>query len=152
MIEAVNSVVSNAPLVRVSADQVNAANSFAANPDRIQQAAGANLPQAPYLSPFIAWSNDYGKAVLQIRDSESGEVVTQFPSNSRLQAQLSQSIGNELAPVKTETPDIGAADTKAAPQQAAQQAHVAEAQVAAAALAKSAQASVPQIATVVTSA
>ncbi len=151
MIEAVNSVVSNAPLVRIAADQANVARAFASNPTNVAQPAGANLPSAPYLSPFIAWNNDFGKAVLQIRDSESGEVVNQFPSDSRLRAQLGQAIGNELAApekpqVDTETSDVGVS----APQTSAPQ--VAEAQVAAAALAKGAQASLPQIATVVTSA
>ena len=149
MIEAVNSVVSNAPLVRIAADQVNVARSFAANPDRVQEAAGSDLPKAPYISPYISWSNDYGKAVLQIRDSESGEVVNQFPSETRLRAQLSRPVSDIPTPKTSESSDVPAQSATPAPQ--AQQ-QVAEAQVAAAALAKGAQASLPQIATVVTSA
>jgi hypothetical protein len=151
MIEAVNSVVSNAPLVRIAADQVNVARSFAANPDRVQEAAGANLPKAPYISPFISWDTDYGKAVLQIRDSQSGEVVTQFPSETRLRAQLASTPADQSfsAPKQAQKTE---ADIPDAPQVQAQQAQVAQAQVAAAALAKGAQASLPQIATVVTSA
>ncbi len=160
MIEAVNSVVSNAPLVRIAADQVNVARSFAANPDRIQEAAGASLPKAPYISPYISWSNDYGRAVLQIRDSESGEVVNQFPSETRLRAQLSKPLGGDIATPQQEAEgSYVAPEQSSAPQQqvstptpSPQQAQVAEAQVAAAALTKSAQASLPQIATVVTSA
>ena len=152
MIEAVNSVVSNAPLVRIAADQVNVARSFAANPNRVQEAAGTDLPKAPYISPYISWSNDYGKAVLQIRDSESGEVVNQFPSETRLRAQLSRPVSDIPTPKQnTEGSTSVTPQQSATPAPQAQQ-QVAEAQVAAAALAKGAQASLPQIATVVTSA
>ena len=39
MIEAVNSVLANASLVRGNAEQVDVSKSFAANPDRVQEAA-----------------------------------------------------------------------------------------------------------------
>lgn len=151
MIEAVNSVVSNAPLVRIAADQVNVARSFAANPDRAQEAAGSDLPKAPYISPYISWSNDYGKAVLQIRDSESGEVVNQFPSETRLRAQLSRPVSDIPTPKQSSEGSYSAPEQSATLAPQAQQ-QVAEARVAAAAPAKGAQASLPQIATVVTSA
>lgn len=82
MLEAVTSVLQTAPIARGSAEQVSGARSFAANPDKIQEA-----PRAPYISPFIYMDVNYDKAVLQIRDSETGDVLTQFPSESRLRAQ-----------------------------------------------------------------
>lgn len=84
MIEAVNSVVSNAPLVRGNAEQVSAARSYAASPEVAAQAV-ARIPQAPYISPYISLDVNYDKAVLLIRDSETGDVLRQFPSESRLQ-------------------------------------------------------------------
>ena len=84
MIEAVNSVVSNAPLVRGNAEQVSAARSYAASPEVAAQAV-ARIPQAPYISPYISLDVNYDRAVLLIRDSETGDVLRQFPSESTLQ-------------------------------------------------------------------
>lgn len=42
-------------------------------------------PEAPYISPYISVDINYNKAVLQIRDSDTGDVLKQFPSESRLQ-------------------------------------------------------------------
>ena len=81
MLEAVNSVLQNAPLVRGNAEQVSAIESYAANPERVQKAA-----QAPYVSPYVHVDLTYDKAVLQIRDSDTGDVLNQFPSQKRLEA------------------------------------------------------------------
>lgn len=84
MIEAVNSVISNAPLIRGNAEQVAASNSFAADAAAVETVA--RMPLAPYISPYIAVNTDYDKAVLQLRDSETGDVVNQFPSEQTLAA------------------------------------------------------------------
>ncbi len=85
MIEAVNSVLSNAPLVRGAVEQVNAS--------RVAQPAADVSPKvdsappvilAPYVSPYIEVNTSYNKAVLQIRDSDTGDVIRQFPSESLL--------------------------------------------------------------------
>lgn len=81
MIEAVNSVISNATSLRQSAEQVASARSLAANPERLQE-----VPQAPYISPFVHVDLNFDTAVLQIRDSDTGDVVNQFPSESTLRA------------------------------------------------------------------
>jgi hypothetical protein len=75
MLEAVNSVLQTAPLVKANAEQVSTVESFAANPDRIQKA-----PQVPYLSPYFAVDSD-AHVVLQIRDSRTGKVLETYPSN-----------------------------------------------------------------------
>lgn len=80
MLEAVNSVLQTAPLVRGNAEQVSSAASFAANPDRVQK-----IPQAPYISPYIHLDVDMG-AVLQMRDPETGDVVRQIPSEASIEA------------------------------------------------------------------
>ncbi len=85
MLEAVNSVISNLPLLRGNAEQVAVARSFAANPDRVQE-----VPMAPYISPYIHVDVNYDKAVLQLRDSETGDVEAQIPSEERL-AQIRES-------------------------------------------------------------
>jgi hypothetical protein len=80
MLEAVNSVLQTSPLVRGNTEQVSSAASFAANPDRIQK-----VPQAPYISPYIHMDVELG-AVLQLRDSETGDVVRQIPSEATIEA------------------------------------------------------------------
>ena len=80
MLEAVNSVLQSAPVIRGNAEQVSTAASFAANPDRVQK-----IPQAPYISPYIHMDVDLG-AVLQLRDSETGDVVRQIPSEATIEA------------------------------------------------------------------
>ena len=98
MIEAVNSVISNAPLIRGNADQVAASNNFAADAAAVEQVARA--PLAPYISPYISLDTNYDKAVLQLRDSETGDVVNQFPSEQTLRSRQraeSAKLNSELA-------------------------------------------------------
>lgn len=80
MLEAVNSVIANAQLVRSSADQVSVAKSYAANPEKTQE-----VVQAPYISPYIHMDVNHNKAVIQLRESNTGEVKDQFPSERRLE-------------------------------------------------------------------
>lgn len=85
MIEAVNSVVSNAQFVRGSAEQQSSAGDAAA---QIRESS-ASVPKAPYISPYIAIDTDSNSAVIQVRDSDTGDVVRQFPSESSLRARQS---------------------------------------------------------------
>lgn len=98
MIEAVNSVVSNASALRAGTQQVDASVAATVNvtPVAVSDYEAPEAPKAPYISPYIALDFNYDKAVLQIRDSETGDVQDQFPSESRLaeirraQAQVEQ--------------------------------------------------------------
>lgn len=81
MIEAVNSVLSNVSASRGIADQQSTARSLSANPEKIQEAA-----KAPYISPYISIDKSSSKAILQIRDSSTGDVVRQFPTEGQLRA------------------------------------------------------------------
>ena len=106
MLEAVNSVVSNAPLLRSAGEQVAATRSFASNPDRVQE-----VVQAPYISPYIHVDVNFDTAVIQFRDSDTGEVVRQIPSQTRLEVkqreargerQVQRTVSSEVsAPVPT---------------------------------------------------
>ena len=82
MLEAVNSVLQTAPLARAQIEQVSVVDSFAANPERAQRA----LPQAPYVSPYIYVDVAHNKAILQLRNGETGDVEGQFPSDATLEA------------------------------------------------------------------
>lgn len=81
MIEAVNSVISNATYTKAAVEQQSVAQSFAANPDRVQI-----VPQAPYISPYVHMDINFDKAVLQLRDSQTGDVVRQIPTEGQLEA------------------------------------------------------------------
>ena len=81
MIEAVSSVMAAAPFVRANAEQSSPARSFASSPESIQKP-----PRAPYISPVISLDTESDKAVLQIRDAETGDVVNQFPSEQTIKA------------------------------------------------------------------
>ena len=82
MLEAVNSVLSNASYTRAAAEQQSVVNSYAANPARVQQAP----LQAPYISLYIKVDNNFDRAILQIRDNHTGDVVRQIPTESQLEA------------------------------------------------------------------
>ncbi|MAE52249.1 MAG: hypothetical protein CMH27_10600 [Micavibrio sp.] len=89
MIEAVNSAVANASLLRSNVDQsqqdrLNSLSTAAV------EGEGVELQLAPYISPFIDIDTNFQKAVLQIRDSSTGEVQRQFPSETTLRARAAQ--------------------------------------------------------------
>lgn len=81
MIEAVNSVLSNTSANRVATEQQSTLRSYATNPDRVQEVA-----RAPYVSPHISIDKNYNKAILQIRDSDTGDVLRQYPTEGQLKA------------------------------------------------------------------
>ena len=80
MIEAVNSVLSKAPLVRPNAEQASGASSSIANLESVRQG-----PKAPYVSPYIRVDVNFDTAVLLLRDSDTGDTVQQIPSEGRLE-------------------------------------------------------------------
>ena len=148
MIEAVNSVVSNSPLVRGNVDQATVA--------RAEIQSVASTPQAPYISPYISVDINYNKAVLLIRDSDTGDVLNQFPSQSRLEAVrrvetireaggVFQATQGGDASASVHTPGSTTASTDAAPAP-----QVPEAQIASAALAAGARAGVESLSAGVT--
>lgn len=85
MIEAVNSAIANSSLVRNVAEQGTSARSPTVQ-NIVAQTSSISPPivLAPYISPFVYVDNQFNKAVLQIRDSQTGEVQRQFPSEETL--------------------------------------------------------------------
>jgi hypothetical protein len=81
MIEGINASIASAALARPAVDQLERVASYAANPSQVQRVA-----QAPYLSLYIAMNYNIDKAVLQIRDAESAEVLAQIPSDAQIKA------------------------------------------------------------------
>lgn len=111
MLEAVNSVLQTAPLVRGHVEQVGTADSYAANPERVQRAQ----PQAPYISPYIYLDVNYDRAVIQLRNGETGDVEDQFPSEASLEAAARQAARRELARTEETAPTVTPRTTTRAP-------------------------------------
>lgn len=82
MLEAVNSVLSNASLLRGQSEQQSSSRALAANPESVQV-----VPQAPFISPYIHIDVNYRTAVLALRDRDTGDFLTTIPSDATLQAQ-----------------------------------------------------------------
>lgn len=163
MIEAVNSAIANSVLVRGGAEQ--GASSRVSSQAAAATAESRQVILAPYISPFVYVDNQFNKAVLQIRDSDTGEVQRQFPSEQTLQARAaaedaiedSQLLERDLARINTNTPSgtqqsatlfaasqFGASGAPANTQasQPSGGVNVAQAQIAAAALSSAATAAV----------
>ena len=126
MIEAVNSVLSNSSYTKAAVEQQSVATSYAANPQRVQVAA-----QAPFLSLYIHVDVNFDKAVLQMRDSDTGDVLKQIPTERQLESykrasttvpsSYSREVSGDAAPIyesrsaEVSTPEPAPAPT-AAPQ------------------------------------
>ncbi len=82
MIEAVNSVLSSAPLVRQNTD----AQSNTAPQNNPQTESVRAVTQAPYISPYISVDINFDTAVILLRDAETGDTVRQIPSEGALEA------------------------------------------------------------------
>ncbi|MCB1531646.1 MAG: hypothetical protein KDJ35_02140 [Alphaproteobacteria bacterium] len=83
MIETVNSVISGTSTARAIAAEAVASNAAASNFELGDQVARA--PVAPFVSPYYALDTNFDTAVLQIRDSETGDVLKQYPSEKTLE-------------------------------------------------------------------
>jgi hypothetical protein len=115
MIEAIKSTVANSALLRGSVEQSSTLNSFAANPDKVQQ-----VSQAPYVSPTVRIDVNSKIAILEFREAVSGEVIAQIPSeqairtyklreakeDAQLLSRLTQRVGTQNGSVpSTNVPD-----------------------------------------------
>jgi len=81
MVDAVNAAISSVNTLPVASRAAVVASAVLA----ADSSAPISAPKAPFVSPYIHIDLNFDKAVLQIRDSDTGDVVEQFPSNSRLQ-------------------------------------------------------------------
>jgi len=78
-VEAVNSVLQAGPVIRGNAEQNSTAES-SGNPERVQKVA-----EAPYVSPYFTVDVQTNTFVTQIRDSSTGKVIEQIPSQRNIQ-------------------------------------------------------------------
>lgn len=82
MIEAVNAVVSNSPILRSISEQTSTTQVLSANPSKVQSASIS----APYLSPHVDYNGGNSKPIFVVRDSSTGETLKQFPSEAQIRA------------------------------------------------------------------
>lgn len=82
MIEAIKSTIAATSFIKPGLDQTSNARSFAANPDKVQESAA----EAPYVSPNVRVDNNAKIAILEFRDSVTGDVLAQIPSEAQLEA------------------------------------------------------------------
>ena len=87
MIEAVNSVLSNASILRNTSEGINSASASAnvkigdiGQSQSIERVV-AQLPQ--FISPYVSTDGGYSNTVIQVRDSNTGDVLSQFPTQLR---------------------------------------------------------------------
>lgn len=121
MIEAVNSSIQNAALLRANVEQTNVAD-----PARVQKVA----PRGPSLSIFV--DVNYDTAVLQYRNVETRDVIDQIPSETLLQARARDEarraqVQQEAATPRSEQPSPAPQQTAEAPQPTTQVTQTADA-------------------------
>lgn len=100
MIEAVNSVLASAPLVRQNTDS----QSGGALQNNTQLESVRTIVQAPYISPFISVDVNFDTAVILLRDAETGDTVRQIPSEGALEARRREQAiqqSSQESPVET---------------------------------------------------
>ena len=113
MVETVETVTLNkSPILRSNAQSNTRTVLSAKNTDKNQQAAEelrvVDKVEIPYISPFVHVDVNYDKAVLQLRDSSSGEVLEQFPSKKVLEERRIERVRTEAElsqPVKAPEPE-----------------------------------------------
>lgn len=119
MMEAVNSVVSNAAAIRQS---VSPALSGAMNSD-IKFSAEAAASNKPFISPYYAKNGSY-VTVLSFRDTNTGDVLKQLPAQSGVEVRQNvetvsanaRQVQYALAALQSSAQNAGAS-TQAAPVQ-----------------------------------
>ncbi len=92
MLEAVNSVVSNAPLLKVSADNIRIDKGASKAVDVAPTVTTS--ASAPYISPYVHLAR--GQAILQIRDNNTGDVQRQIPPELGAKRSTTPSAGAEV--------------------------------------------------------
>ena len=100
MIEAVNSVISNANLLRQGATQGGNLR-----PQELESVS--EFPLAPYVDQ-ISLDTNFDTAVLEIRDSDTGDVLRQFPTESTLEARQRAEATRQRAELLRSQQNLGA--------------------------------------------
>lgn len=96
MIEAVNSAIAAVSVTRSLPEQ--GAQSHETHNNSLEAAPSSDGGvRTPFISPVVYVNTDYDRAVLQLRDSETGDVVRQIPTDNRLAAQQRATLAEERA-------------------------------------------------------
>lgn len=109
MIEAVKSTIAVAELARAALDQKASSQSFSAKPEKPDEIVNAT---APYISPYLAFDSDSNRMILQLRESDTGDIVEQIPSKRQLAA-YRRPVENEKVNTADETKVAEKAETEA---------------------------------------
>ena len=88
MIEAVKSTIAQASIAKAPVEAGSSLKSLSANPDKIQEVSSSNssTEAAPYVSPTVRVDVATKVAVLEFRESDTGEVLIQIPSEQQIRA------------------------------------------------------------------
>ncbi len=97
MLEAVNSTISNAPRIKAASPQVQkpVANS-------VSRSDYINVSGANYSSRIVSLDEATRRAIIQIRDSNTGKSLKQFPTEGQIRAYMNaQSVTDEAKAAET---------------------------------------------------
>jgi len=96
----VSSVVSNSQQAVAALQQTQVAQQAGI---QAQELSRPEAPTAPFISPYIAFDVNFDTAVLQIRDSSTGDVLRQIPTQRSLELrQIVQRRQNAPDPVEVQ--------------------------------------------------
>jgi hypothetical protein len=81
MIEAVKSTLAQASIAKAPLESVSSLASFASDENEVKEVA-----EAPYVSPTVKVDPNTKIAILEFRESSSGDVLLQVPSEQQIRA------------------------------------------------------------------
>ena len=104
MIEAVKSTIAASAALKSGLEQSSPARAFAADP-----AKTASVPAAPYVSPTVRVDVNTKVAILEFKESDTGEVVMQVPSERQLSAYKEREVREkaEILAKLSRRPELG---------------------------------------------
>ncbi len=109
MLEAVNSTISNAPLIKAASPQVQKPA-----PSNFSRSDYINVTGANYNSRVVSLDEATRRAIIQIRDSNTGKSLKQFPTEGQIRAYINaQSVADKAKSSETGKPAPSPTEQKA---------------------------------------
>lgn len=128
MIEAIKSSIAAQAALKSGIEQSSAARSFTADPERT-----ASTPAPSFVSPTVRVDNSTKIAILEFKESDTGEVVMQVPSERQISAYKQREVREkaEILTALSRRPELAGGaksqiDTISAPDAASSSASTAE--------------------------
>jgi hypothetical protein len=90
MIEAVNSTLAQASIAKAPLESGSSLASFASDENQVKEVA-----EAPYVSPTVKVDPNTKIAILEFRESSSGDVLLQVPSEQQIRAYQANRVRKE---------------------------------------------------------